>query len=285
MPHDGGMARTPTVKLEVFDPALCCSTGVCGPSVDPALARFAGDLEWLKARGVAVERRNLAQEPGAFAANAVVRAALQARGPACLPLVLADGAVAAAGAYPDRAKLAEIAGVAPDPEPSRPVVEIDFLYLDLETCDRCVRTDRHLAAAMDDVRAALGAAGYDVTFRRTHVETAAQALSLGLVTSPTLRVNGHDAAVEFRENACGDCGACAGTTVTCRVWLHRGREFEVPPKEALVDAVLRAVYAPKGEPARPSCALPENLLGYFRGKRRKESGRRLPVVPSPGGCP
>ncbi len=30
--------------IEVFDPAMCCSTGVCGPQVDPDLARFAADL-------------------------------------------------------------------------------------------------------------------------------------------------------------------------------------------------------------------------------------------------
>jgi hypothetical protein len=37
-----------TTTLCVFDPAMCCSTGVCGPSVDPELARFAADLDWLK---------------------------------------------------------------------------------------------------------------------------------------------------------------------------------------------------------------------------------------------
>ena len=47
-------------KLQVFDPAMCCSTGVCGPSVDPALAHFASDLEALKSAGVVVERFNLA---------------------------------------------------------------------------------------------------------------------------------------------------------------------------------------------------------------------------------
>ena len=50
--------------IEVFDPAMCCSTGVCVPSVDPALARFAADLDWLGGQGVSVERFNLAQQPG-----------------------------------------------------------------------------------------------------------------------------------------------------------------------------------------------------------------------------
>ena len=97
--------------IEVFDPALCCSTGVCGPSVDPALAQFAGDVEWLSARGVAVERFNLAQQPGAFAEREIVREALREQGEGCLPLIVADGSVVSVGSYPDRAALAELAGV------------------------------------------------------------------------------------------------------------------------------------------------------------------------------
>ena len=91
--------------LEIFDPAMCCSTGVCGPSVDPELARFAGDVAWLKAHGATVHRYNLSQEPMAFAQNAIVAKALQEGGPECLPLVLVDGQVKAMGAYPPRDKL------------------------------------------------------------------------------------------------------------------------------------------------------------------------------------
>ena len=57
------------MKIEVFDPAMCCSTGVCGPSVPPALARFAGDLEWLARHGVDVTRYGLTHEPQAFVAS------------------------------------------------------------------------------------------------------------------------------------------------------------------------------------------------------------------------
>ena len=53
-------------KLQVYDPAMCCSTGVCGPSIDPLLSRFAADLEWLKSKGVAVERFNLARDVAAL---------------------------------------------------------------------------------------------------------------------------------------------------------------------------------------------------------------------------
>ena len=53
--------------IEIFDPAMCCNTGVCGPSVDPELARFAGDLSFLKENGASVRRYNLSQEAMAFA--------------------------------------------------------------------------------------------------------------------------------------------------------------------------------------------------------------------------
>ena len=97
--------------LQVFEPPMCCSTGVCGPSVDPELARFSGDLEWLKAQGVEVRRFNLAQNPGAFVEHQAVQQALAARGNDCLPLLVVDERVAVEGSYPSRETLAALTGV------------------------------------------------------------------------------------------------------------------------------------------------------------------------------
>lgn len=101
------------MKLEVFDPAMCCSTGVCGPSVDPDLARFAGDLEWLASQGVDVSRYNLSSEPQAFADSEQAKTALAERGDDALPLIIVDGRPMSFGAYPTRDTLAKWAGVAP----------------------------------------------------------------------------------------------------------------------------------------------------------------------------
>lgn len=106
------------VKLQVFDPAMCCSTGICGPSVDPALPRFAADLEWLKSKGVAVDRYNLAQEVAAFTSNPLVKSTLNREGTKCLPLLLADGVIVAQGAYPTRDELANLTGVNYEPGPT-----------------------------------------------------------------------------------------------------------------------------------------------------------------------
>ena len=92
-------------KVEVFDPPMCCSTGVCGPSVDPALAAFAADLSWLADQGVEVERHTLSQEPQAFAERDLVRELLAERGDDALPAVLVDGELASSGRYPSRQAL------------------------------------------------------------------------------------------------------------------------------------------------------------------------------------
>ena len=99
-----------TLTIRVFDPAMCCSSGVCGPSIDPELARFAADVDWLQKQGVKVERFNLSQQPAAFAETLAVKAALE-RGTDVLPLVMVDDRVAVEGAYPSRETLAALAGV------------------------------------------------------------------------------------------------------------------------------------------------------------------------------
>jgi hypothetical protein len=100
-----------TVSLAVYDPPMCCATGVCGPDVDPKLVQFAADLGWLAENGVRVERFNLAQTPLAFAENDLVRAALTEKGEAALPLVIVAGQVASAGVYPTRDALASLVGL------------------------------------------------------------------------------------------------------------------------------------------------------------------------------
>lgn len=99
-----------SITLRVFDPAMCCSTGVCGPSVDPELARFAADVDWLQKQGVQVERFNLSSEPGAFATTPAVKDAL-ARGVEVLPIVMLDDRIVVEGSYPSRETLAALAGV------------------------------------------------------------------------------------------------------------------------------------------------------------------------------
>lgn len=94
-------------KIEVFDPALCCSSGVCGPSPDQALTAFAG-LVRSYAGQAQIRRYNLSQEPRVFAETIVVRDILRAEGPDALPIILIDGKLAMKGCYPTREQLDQL---------------------------------------------------------------------------------------------------------------------------------------------------------------------------------
>lgn len=101
--------------IQVYDKPMCCSTGVCGPQVDPVLPRFAADLAWLKSQGHQVDRFNLAQQPAAFVQNSEVQQLLASEGTDCLPLILVDGRIVSRRDYPSRETLgtwvrSEVAG-------------------------------------------------------------------------------------------------------------------------------------------------------------------------------
>lgn len=102
-------------KLEIFDPAMCCSTGVCGPSPDEQLTAFAGQLKRFTDRAE-ILRFNLAQEPAAFAGNAIVQQVLTDEGPDALPVVLIDGKLAMKGVYPSPEQLEQLLGASPSGE-------------------------------------------------------------------------------------------------------------------------------------------------------------------------
>jgi len=100
-----------TKKIEIFDPPMCCSSGVCGPNVDKRLVEFSASLEWLKAQGVDVQRHNPSQQYDAFVSNPTVVATVNERGIDCLPLIMVDGELVGIGGYPDRDELAAMAGI------------------------------------------------------------------------------------------------------------------------------------------------------------------------------
>jgi hypothetical protein len=98
-------------NIQIFEPGLCCGTGICGVDVDQALVTFSADLDWVRAGGGDIARSNLAQEPLAFVENEVARQFLHTVGQAGLPLTLVDGATVLTGRYPSRAELASWTGL------------------------------------------------------------------------------------------------------------------------------------------------------------------------------
>ena len=88
--------------IHIYDPPMCCSTGICGTDVDPDLVSFAAMLAQLGQHGIHIERYNLGKQPMAFAQNPAVKALLEKEGVEGLPLIFWDGEVRLKGRYPTK---------------------------------------------------------------------------------------------------------------------------------------------------------------------------------------
>lgn len=98
-------------KIEVFDPTMCCSTGVCGPSLDTDLLRIATVIETLKKQGVNIIRHNLKDEPQVYVDNKVINEQLMKYGINVLPITMVDGEIVLTKVYPSNEQLEEWTGV------------------------------------------------------------------------------------------------------------------------------------------------------------------------------
>ncbi len=151
---------------------------------------------------------------------------------------------------------------------------VDFLFLDRSVCTRCQGTDAALEQALQQLQPILDSLGVEVELRPVQVMSPEQALELGFVTSPTVRINGRDVQPAAEESECESCGDLCGDTVDCRVWSFRGQSYNAPPAALFVDAILRALYGGgSGHGETPETAggdnltqtLPDNLLRFFAG--------------------
>ena len=151
-------------------------------------------------------------------------------------------------------------------------VVVEYLYLDLQTCDRCIGTDGVLDEVMLTLTPALKLAGFEVEYNKIEMKTAKIAEQYTFLSSPTIRVNGLDICTSVKENNCGCCGEISGTQVDCRVFEYNGETYEVPPKEMLAEAILLAVFHQSDSGC--SCGkyeMPKNLSDFYAGKKNKSS--------------
>ncbi|MBB5174664.1 arsenite efflux transporter metallochaperone ArsD [Texcoconibacillus texcoconensis] len=98
-------------KIEIYDPALCCPTGICGPNVDPELTRISRTVTILVNQGHDVSRYNLAQEPEPFSKQPDVQNLLTEEGPESLPATVVNGELVKSKTYPTKAEFAEWLGI------------------------------------------------------------------------------------------------------------------------------------------------------------------------------
>ena len=149
-------------------------------------------------------------------------------------------------------------------------IKIEYLYLDLHTCARCVGTDSVLEDVIKVLTPAFALAGYRISYRKTEIATEEDAILHRFVSSPTIRVNGKDIWNSVQENNRGCCGDIAGTQVNCRVYSYKGKLYEVPPAEMIAEAILKMAFQPKVFSLRlERYILPDNLKKFFDGKTRK----------------
>ena len=148
-------------------------------------------------------------------------------------------------------------------------VLVEYLYLDLKTCDRCVGAELVLEEVLETLSPALALAGYTVCYRKIEMSTQVLAMEHRFVASPTIRVNGRDICASVAENDCGCCGEISGTQVDCRVFTYGEETFEVPPKAMLAEGILSIVFGGGAPNPDGGYALPENLANFYLGKEQK----------------
>ena len=152
-------------------------------------------------------------------------------------------------------------------------LDIDFMYLDLSHCTRCQGAESSLDEAIAEVSKILEATGTQVKVQTIHVKSEAQAAELGFVVSPTIRVNGQDIQMNFRESRCESCSIhcdCEGG-VSCREWEYQGQWYVIPPKGLIIEAILKEVYGVKDERevAHRVERVPDNLKRFFDSAHQK----------------
>jgi hypothetical protein len=153
---------------------------------------------------------------------------------------------------------------------SKKSIVIDFLYLDLSVCERCQDTDSTLDEAIEAVKTVLEVTGMDVKLNKINVLSEALAQEHRFVSSPTIRINGQDIQLEVKENACESCGDLCGDDVDCRVWSYQGKDYNVPPKAMVVEAILKAVYgSDEAAPTLETYIMPSNLKQFYSAMNQR----------------
>ncbi len=101
------------MKIEIYDPAMCCSSGLCGPALDPVLVKVNDAIIALKKQNVEVERFNLSQQTKSFLENKTVADLLHKNGKKVLPITFVNGKVFKTGEYPSYEELCAALGIEP----------------------------------------------------------------------------------------------------------------------------------------------------------------------------
>jgi hypothetical protein len=95
-------------SMQIFEPAMCCPTGLCGVGVDPELLRISTVLNSMDKNGVKVERFNLTNSPQVFVTNKTVNQIIREQGVEVLPITVVDGDIVITGRYPSNDEFVQL---------------------------------------------------------------------------------------------------------------------------------------------------------------------------------
>lgn len=147
-------------------------------------------------------------------------------------------------------------------------VVIEYLYLDLNTCERCVTTDIVLDEVVKALKPALQLADYEVIQQKIEMSSEEIAKQYRFLSSPTIRVNGKDICLSIEENGCSCCSDICGADVECRVFRYEGETYEIPPKGMLANAILQTLFLEKDNNFDTEYVMPKNLKSFYDNLRK-----------------
>ena len=146
-------------------------------------------------------------------------------------------------------------------------IEIEFLYLDLNVCERCQGSDKNLDKALNILHPVLKEIGYEIRVKKINVNTEALAKHYRFMSSPTIRINNVDIQEDVQEDNCKSCGDLCGDSVDCRVFTYQNKQYHEPPIGMIIDQILKSIYTPKTIKEPNNYQVPENLLKFYQGNK------------------
>ena len=147
-------------------------------------------------------------------------------------------------------------------------INILLLYLDLSVCDPCQGTESTLEKSIDEAAKILKESGYGINLEKIHIKTKELAKKHKFLTSPTIRINGKDIQLDFKEALCATCGTLTKeSNVNCRKWLYKGKSYSYPPKDMIVGAIMDYVKGKKkAEMSDKRYIMPDNIKNFFKSR-------------------
>jgi len=142
-------------------------------------------------------------------------------------------------------------------------IVIDFLYLDLSTCERCMGTDKVLEEVIKELNPIFDEKNVKLVLKKTKIDSTESAFQYHFLSSPTIRVDGFDILGEVKENICESCGDICGTDTLCRVFEYEGKSYNEPPRGMLKEAILKVVDGLSNTKKTSDYKLPGNIARFI----------------------